>query len=75
MDIKKARGRLEEIGLDIDTIEEVLPLILSEQEPVTDGFSALRQEEQALRASLSDGDDWRRKASAAARIISINLEA
>lgn len=78
MDKNSARERLRAIGMDEDMIDEVIPLIVAEQEPVNNGLSATQREEHALRAELafpaSTDEEWRRRATMAARVISLGLD-
>lgn len=75
MDIKSIRDRLETIGLDTNTIEEILPLIVEQESPVSDGRSALLEERRAIQMTLDNEPDWRKRATLAARLISIDLGA
>ncbi len=64
------RGRLEELGLDQEQINELEPLL--EEREIPEG--ELRAPVEDLKTQLSLETDWRKRAAIAARIISQHLE-
>ena len=65
------RARLEELKLKPDQIDELMPLLVDRNEAPLEGVSSSVDE---LRALLALETDYRKKASLAARIISVSLE-
>lgn len=64
------RGRLEELGLDQEQINELEPLL--EEREIPEG--ELRAPVEDLKTQFSLETDWRKRAAIAARIISQHLE-
>lgn len=71
MDPDTVRTRLQEIGLNDDQIEEVLPLLADQAGPADSGGPL--PSSTTLTMALRDEPDWRKRAVLAAQIISASL--
>jgi len=66
------RVRLESIGLTEEQIEDVIPYLAAPATSVVeDSLPALREQ---IYQQMDQETDWRRRASLAARLISISLD-
>jgi hypothetical protein len=64
------RGRLEEIGLSEDQINDVLPLLTREASPEKEVPLSV----QELRDKMDAEEDYTKRAALAAKIISLSLD-
>jgi len=74
MDPDSVRIRLQEIGLNDDQIEEVLPLLSTEQTKPADD-SGLLSSTAELTIAIQNEPDWRKRAALSAKIISLSIDA
>lgn len=72
MDSNSIRTRLQEIGLNDEQVEEILPLVGETERPAAGGSLPSTEE---LIIAMQNEPDWRKRASLAARLISNSIEA
>lgn len=72
MDETSVRSRLEEIGLNDEQIADVLPFIADVAHPAD--TSGVRATQEMIFEQLQHEPDWRKRASLAARLISISTD-